>query len=131
MIDHISTYTTKFDAAKAFYVAAMKALGHDLVTEMVTSWDPEFPTARIAAFGPAGRPQLWLIEKKTKHSKHHTGFAAKTRAEVHAFHEAGVAAGGTDDGKPGNRPHYSESYYGAFLIDPDGNSVEAVTHSKA
>lgn len=129
MIDHLSTYTLKFDAAKSFYVAIMKALGHDLVTEMVTSWDPEFPTGRIAAFGSNGRPQLWLIEKREKQTRHHTGFEAKTRAQVHAFHEAGLGAGGSSDGAPGPRPHYSTSYYGSFLLDPDGNSVEAVTHS--
>jgi catechol 2,3-dioxygenase-like lactoylglutathione lyase family enzyme len=129
MIDHVSTYTTRFDAAKAFYLSIMKALGHGLVTELVTSWDPGFPTARVAAFGPNGRPQLWLIEKKEKHSKHHTGFEAKGRTQVQAFHAAGLEAGGTSDGPPGPRPHYGETYYGSFLLDPDGNSVEAVTHS--
>ena len=51
-------------------------------------------------------------------------------AEVDAFHAAGIAAGGTDDGPPGLRPGYHEHYYGAFLIDPDGNRIEAVTFPK-
>ncbi len=128
MIDHLSAYTTKFDAAKRFYDAALEALGYGVVTQMVTSWDAAFPTARVVAYGPAGKPTLWLIEKKERGSKHHTGFVARSREAVQAFHKAGLEAGGTDDGAPGPRPHYGTTYYGAFLLDPDGNSVEAVTH---
>lgn len=128
MIDHLSTYTTQFEAAKRFYDATLKALGYGVVTEMVTSWDPAFPTARVVAYGPPGKPTLWLIEKKDRRTKQHTGFVAPSREAVHAFHRAGLESGGADDGAPGPRPHYGTTYFGAFLIDPDGNSVEAVTH---
>lgn len=129
MIDHVSTYTTHFDAAKKFYDAALGALGFSCTVEMVTTWDPEFPTGRIAAYGTPQKASLWVIEKKTKHSKHHTGFTAANRKAVHSFYEAGLANGGTDDGAPGPRAHYSPAYYGGFLLDPDGNSVEASTHT--
>jgi catechol 2,3-dioxygenase-like lactoylglutathione lyase family enzyme len=58
----------------------------------------------------------------------HVAFAAADRASVKAFHEAAVAAGGRDNGRPGLRPEYHPSYYGAFVLDPDGNNVEAVCH---
>ena len=58
----------------------------------------------------------------------HVAFAAADRAAVDAFHAAALAAGGRDNGKPGLRPEYHESYYGAFVIDPDGHHVEAVCH---
>ncbi len=58
----------------------------------------------------------------------HFAFSANSRAEVDAFHEAALAAGGIDNGAPGLRPHYHEHYYGAFVLDPDGNNIEAVCH---
>ena len=58
----------------------------------------------------------------------HVAFAAKNRAEVRAFYEAALAAGGIDNGAPGLRPHYHENYYGAFVLDPDGHNIEAVNH---
>ncbi|HEY4801855.1 MAG TPA: VOC family protein, partial [Paraburkholderia sp.] len=62
-------------------------------------------------------------------NKRHWCFKAVSRAHVDAFHAAGLAAGGRSDGDPGLRPHYHADYYGAFLIDPAGNRVEAVCHS--
>jgi hypothetical protein len=59
----------------------------------------------------------------------HVAFVSPTREDVEAFWRAGLSAGGTDDGEPGERSQYTESYYGAFVRDPDGNSVEAVIHS--
>ena len=56
-------------------------------------------------------------------------FRAESRAAVDAFYTAALAAGGTDNGAPGLRPHYHESYYGAFVLDPDGHNVEAVCHA--
>ena len=58
----------------------------------------------------------------------HVAFRADNRAEVDAFHEAAMAAGGRDNGAPGLRPHYHPNYYGAFVLDPDGYNVEAVCH---
>ena len=60
----------------------------------------------------------------------HIGFAAGSQADVDRFHEAGIRAGYRDDGAPGPRPQYSDDYYGGFLLDPDGNSAEAVFHER-
>ena len=61
----------------------------------------------------------------------HVAFTAQTRAAVDAFYAAAIAAGGTDNGPPGLRPHYHPNYYGAFVLDPDGRNVEAVCHAPA
>ena len=58
----------------------------------------------------------------------HVAFNAENRPTVDAFYQAAIAAGGKDNGKPGLRPHYHRDYYGAFIIDPDGNNIEAVSH---
>ncbi len=60
--------------------------------------------------------------------RRHWAFRARDRAMVHAFHAAGLAAGGHDDGPPGPRPHYHAAYYAAFLLDPDGNNIEALAY---
>lgn len=128
MIDHLSTYARDFPATRRFYEAALGALGYGVVTEMVASWDPEFPERRICAFG-SGRPVFWVIETKQTVEGRHVAFSAESRAAVTAFHEAALAAGGTDHGAPGLRPIYHEHYFGAFALDPDGNNVEAVCHT--
>ena len=128
MIDHLSFHATDFAASKAFYDAVLPVLGYGLVMEMTATWDPEFPTRRMAAYGPPKQPVLWLIETKTAASPRHVAFAAKDAASVEGFHRAALKAGGKDNGAPGPRPHYSVDYYGAFVVDPDGNNVEAVHH---
>jgi catechol 2,3-dioxygenase-like lactoylglutathione lyase family enzyme len=73
-------------------------------------------------------PDLWLGQSDTP-TVAHVALRAEDRAAVDAFHAAALAAGGTDNGAPGLRPHYHPGYYGAFVIDPDGNNVEAVHHT--
>ena len=126
MIHHLSTYTTKFEAARAFYDAALKPLGAERMMDLVTEWDPEFPNGRICAYGPPGKPALWLIEKREARTQAHFAFAAKSKEAVQAFYDAALKAGGKDNGAPGPRAHYSPTYYGAFILDPDGNNIEAV-----
>lgn len=128
MIDHMSTYATDYAATRAFYEATLPGLGYAVQAEFVTEWDPEWPARRICAFGPAGKPVLWIIEAREPATPRHVAFAARDRDAVRGFHEAGLAAGGSDNGAPGNRPEYHEHYFGAFLLDPDGNNVEAVCH---
>ena len=70
---------------------------------------------------------FWLSEG-TPGSGQHIAFAARSRAEVDGFYRAALAAGGVDNGAPGLRPQYHPDYYGAFVLDPDGNNVEAVCH---
>ncbi len=127
MIDHVSHYAHDFAAAKQFFDAALGALGYTVQMELVSSWDPEFPTRRMAGYGDK-RPVFWLLESKEPRSPQHIAFKAASREAVQAFYDAGLAHGGRDNGAPGPRPHYHASYYGGFLFDPEGNNVEAVTH---
>jgi catechol 2,3-dioxygenase-like lactoylglutathione lyase family enzyme len=76
---------------------------------------------------PYEMPDLW-IGSSPERGATHVAFSAADRASVDAFHEAALAAGGTDNGAPGLRPHYHETYYGAFVHDTDGNNLEAVCH---
>jgi catechol 2,3-dioxygenase-like lactoylglutathione lyase family enzyme len=112
MYDHVGLRVNDLQAAKRFYRATLQALG--LVEDA------------SGGFGPAGAPALWLHEEKHPAGGAHIAFRAKDREAVARFHAAGLAAGGKDNGKPGLRPDYSPCYFAAFLIDPDGNNVEAV-----
>ncbi len=128
MIDHLTTYATDFDATQTFYDAVFSPLGYSRNVNMVTSWDPENPTRRICAYGVGDKPTFWIAEVDAASSPRHTAFVAPDRAAVDAFYNAGLEAGGKDNGAPGERPQYHPGYYGAFLLDPDGNNVEAVRH---
>ncbi len=92
--------------------------------------DPDLPGRRACAFG-SSRPVFWVIEAKEPYSPRHVAFTAASREQVNAFHAAGLEAGGSDHGEPGPRPIYHEHYFGSFLLDPDGNNVEAVCHLPA
>lgn len=129
MIDHISSYATDFPASKAFYEAALAELGYAVQSEMAMDADPELPGRRACAFGLAGRSIFWVIAVLAPASPRHVAFVANERRAVDAFHRAGLAAGGQNHGAPGVRALYHEHYYGGFLIDPDGNNVEAVCHA--
>lgn len=131
MIDHLSTYAKDYPATKAFYEVTLPTLGYGLQHEMVATWDVEFPERRCCAFGPPGKPAFWVIETRQDVTPRHVAFLAPDRAAVAAFHEAGLGAGGNDHGAPGLRPAYHEHYFGAFLLDPDDNNVEAVCHTPA
>lgn len=128
MIDHVSTYAIDFPATRAFYQATLGALGFPLQVEMTFDTDPDLPGRRACAFGP-GRPVFWVVETREPASPRHMAFQAADRSAVVAFHEAGIAAGAIDNGPPGPRPIYHEHYFGSFLLDPDGNNVEAVCHA--
>jgi catechol 2,3-dioxygenase-like lactoylglutathione lyase family enzyme len=119
MYDHIGLRVTDLDASVGFYEAALAPLGYALRTRYEGG----------AGFGPEGAPALWLhaVTEANKGGAH-VAFSAPNRAAVAAFYEAGRKAGGKDNGPPGLRPDYSPTYYGAFLIDLDGNNVEAVCH---
>lgn len=128
MIDHITSYATDFEATRTFYDAALSALGYPRNFNMVTAWDPEFPTRRVCAYGAGTKPTFWISETREAVTPRHIAFAAADTAAVDAFYAAGLESGGKDNGAPGPRPHYHASYYGGFLLDPDGNNVEAVFH---
>ena len=124
MIDHTSLSVADADAAIAFYDAALAPLGASLMMTV----PPEFTGGvKVVGYG-RDRPTFWLHQGEKQTPPVHMAFTAATRAEVDAFHAAAMAAGGTDNGPPGLRPHYHPNYYGAFVRDPDGNNIEAVCH---
>ena len=131
MIDHLSFYATDYPATRAFYAAVLPGLGYPLAMEMAATWDSEFPTRRMCAFGPPKKPCFWIIEVKQPATPRHVAFTAASRSAVDAFHAAALKHGARDHGAPGLRPHYHANYYGAFVLDPDGNNVEAVCHQSA
>lgn len=117
MIDHIGLSVKDIDASVRFYEAALAPLGHVLCSKDDSG----------AGFGPPGEPALWLYPAKgAARAGAHVAFRAGERSAVDRFHAAGVGAGGRDNGMPGIRADYSPTYYAAFLLDPDGNNVEAV-----
>jgi len=118
MIDHVGLRVSDYAASRAFYEAALRPLGYAPVMEM----------ERACGFGIGGKPDFWIIEGTPPAAPVHVAFASPDRQTVDAFHAAALAAGGRDNGAPGLRPHYHEHYYGAFVLDPDGNNVEAVCH---
>ncbi|HTO67563.1 MAG TPA: VOC family protein [Bradyrhizobium sp.] len=121
MIDHISLGVADLDRAARFYEPVLAALGlARLVSRPAT-----------IGFGK-GYPEFWLnlrvgMTKVPRESGTHICLRARTTGDVDAFHAAALAAGGSSDGAPGLRPHDRVKYYAAFVIDPDGNRVEAVT----
>lgn len=129
MIDHLSTYARDFLRTRSFYLAVFAELGYSIQFETALENDAELPGRRICAFGPASKTVFWVIEATEKVTPRHVAFTAGNREAVQAFHAAGLSAGGQDHGAAGLRPIYHEHYYGAFLLDPDGNNVEAVCHS--
>lgn len=129
MIDHLSTYATDFTLTKAFYKAVMNELGYGIQAEMSLDDDNELPGRQMCAFGPPGRPVFWVIQTNQAYTPRHVAFSAANRRIVRDFHAAGLTSGGTDNGAPGERAIYHADYYGSFLIDPDGNNVEAVCHT--
>jgi catechol 2,3-dioxygenase-like lactoylglutathione lyase family enzyme len=117
MIDHMGLLVTDLDASVAFYTRALAPLGYVLAMRR----------EQVAGFGVAGKPDFWIAIGKPI-DKLHVAFRAQGRREVRAFHEAAIAAGGTDNGPPGVREIYHPNYYGAFVRDPDGHNIEAVCH---
>jgi catechol 2,3-dioxygenase-like lactoylglutathione lyase family enzyme len=125
VLDHIGFPVSDYEKSKAFYAAVLAPLGIRLLLDMDLS--DEGGPAGYAGFG-AERAQFWIGTGKTMTGRLHVAFAAKDRAEVRAFYDAALAAGAKDNGPPGLRPHYHANYYGAFVLDPDGHNIEAVSH---
>jgi len=124
MLDHIGIGISNFARSKVFYEKALAPLGIGLVMEVTAEQTGDHPAA---GFGSHGKPYFWFGVGEGI-ARTHVAFTAKTRAGVDAFYKAAMAAGGTDNGAPGLRPHYHENYYGAFVLDPDGHNIEAVCH---
>jgi catechol 2,3-dioxygenase-like lactoylglutathione lyase family enzyme len=128
MIDHTGVTVSDYHKSKAFYSATLGAIGYALLLE--------FPAAvagtDVAGFGEAPKPDFWIYQATAEKPAHqqtiHFAFRVASRALVDAFYQAGLTAGGADNGAPGLRPHYHQNYYGAFVKDPDGHNIEAVCH---
>ena len=123
MIDHTGIGVADVGRSAAFYDAALGALGLRRVMQL-----PEESGADGIGYGTS-YPVFWIDRFHPHGVKQHTAFAARSRAEVDAFHAAALKAGGIDNGPPGLRDTasgYPPGYYAAFVIDPDGNNVEAV-----
>lgn len=133
LLDHVSITVTRLDAARPFYDAVMQALDADKVYDR-----PE-----ALGYGERCRPgssqHTYLSVFASPDAppdgaygaRRHWCFKASSRKAVDAFHAAGLAHGGRDEGAPGLRPGYHPQYYAAFLLDPDGNRLEAVCHDAA
>lgn len=121
MFDHIDCSVTDIRCSIAFYDALLAPLG---IERLVTRVALKPGSASNAGYGRDGHAGFWLSDASRK-GQLHVGFSATTRKLVFAFHAAGLAAGGTDNGAPGLRP-YALNYFAAYIIDPDGHNIEAV-----
>jgi catechol 2,3-dioxygenase-like lactoylglutathione lyase family enzyme len=120
LIDHVHLIARDIAASRRFYDAALGALGRKVEgAGEGYFWSDELFVSTAAIATPSGASQV------------HLAFQAADRAAVDRFHAAALAAGGRDFGPPGERAQYHPGYYGAFVLDPDGNNVEAVFHGDA
>jgi catechol 2,3-dioxygenase-like lactoylglutathione lyase family enzyme len=118
MIDHVTANVSDLEQARRFYEQALAPLGYAVRMEFEGT----------AGFGTGeGIPDFW-IGSSPERGATHVAFNANDRAMVDAFFHAAIAAGGKDNGGPGLRPHYHDSFYAAYVHDADGNNVEAVCH---
>ncbi|MBC9248596.1 VOC family protein [Paracoccus sp. 11-3] len=126
MIDHIGFTVSNLDLSRTFYDRAFAPLGIRLLME-VTEEMTGGHGAHLG-FGRDENPFFWIGTGKAPSTNVHVAVSANDRAAVEAFYTAAINAGGQDNGGPGLRPHYSPDYYAAFVLDPDGNNIEAVFH---
>ena len=117
MFEHVGLKVRDIDASVHFYLAALGPLGYELTSQDETT---------VSFADPQGA-SLWLYaDARLGHSLVHLAFRAPDRSAVDAFHRQGLKARGRDNGAPGLRADYAPDYYAAFLLDPDGNNIEAV-----
>ena len=123
MVDHVGFAVSNYARSKGFYEKALAPLGMTLILE---------PVGAAAGFGKSGKPSFWIEARGTPvRGRLHIALGADTREQVDAFHAVALQAGGTDNGVPGLREIYHPDYYGAYVLDPDGNNIEAVCHRPA
>jgi catechol 2,3-dioxygenase-like lactoylglutathione lyase family enzyme len=118
-VDHIGLEVSDYERSRTFYEKALAPLGLKVIME---------PAPKICGFG-SEFPFFWIGDRSEERStKTHVAFTARDRVMVDAFYAAALGAGGEDNGGPGLREIYHPNYYGAFVLDPDGNNIEAVCH---
>ena len=118
MLDHVTIGVSNIERSKTFYDEALSPLGIQRL----------FAEGEAFGYGTSGKPFFWIALREAVRTGTHIAFTAADRATVDRFYDAGLAAGGRHNGKPGLRPHYHANYYGAFILDPDGHNIEAVCH---
>jgi catechol 2,3-dioxygenase-like lactoylglutathione lyase family enzyme len=123
VIDHLGVGVRDYEESRSFYERALATLGIELVAEIDAD-------NRAAGYGRGGRDDFWIHEGRPL-GRMHVAFEAASQEQVDAFHAAALEAGARDNGTPGIRPEYSDSYYAAFVLDPNGNNIEAVFHGDA
>jgi catechol 2,3-dioxygenase-like lactoylglutathione lyase family enzyme len=123
VLDHTGIEGSDLATSRAFYERVLEPLGFSVVMDFAEM-------AQSIGFGVPGKPSFWIYARTGRASGPiHVAFNATDRERVHRFHEAALAAGAEDNGPPGLREHYHPTYYGAFVLDPDGNNIEAVCHT--
>lgn len=128
MIDHIGIAVSDAGRSRDFYDELLGAIGlRRLVT--IPAADNE-RGGETHGYGRDDDAFFWIGDNERVGEGTHVAFRVENRAQVHAFHAAGLHAGGRDHGAPGLRPHYGPSYYAAFILDSDGINVEAVCHAE-
>jgi catechol 2,3-dioxygenase-like lactoylglutathione lyase family enzyme len=124
-LSHIGIPVTDIERSRAFYEAALAPLEMKVTMEVGPDQTESGGTA--IGFGAEGDNGLfWIGDNERVGEGVHVAFEAESDAQVDAFYEAAMAAGGRDNGAPGPRPHYGPNYYAAFVLDPDGANIEAV-----
>jgi catechol 2,3-dioxygenase-like lactoylglutathione lyase family enzyme len=125
MLDHIGITVADFERSKAFYKRALAPISITLLANLTTA---DTGSHAYAGFGSGDKPFFWIGDAGPPRGTAHVAFVAPTRDDVRAFYDAALAAGGRDNGMPGLRPHYHANYFAAFVLDLDGNNIEAVCH---
>ena len=129
-IGHVSIGVRDMKKAQAFYDAVLAAIGYKQVMPVVVGGQ----TVAIGYGEQPAKPEFWIgfpynQAPASAGNGMHIAFDCATRAQVDAFYLAAIDKGGRDDGKPGLRHEYHPDYYGAFVLDPDGNKIEACCHT--
>jgi catechol 2,3-dioxygenase-like lactoylglutathione lyase family enzyme len=122
MIDHTGIDVSDPVRSRSFYEQALAPLGYKVLMEVPTE---HTGGAVVFGMGVPPKPDFWVHQGSPQKPHVHIAFTAEKPEVVDAFYEAAIAAGGTDNGPPGPRPHYHSGYYGAFVLDPDGHNIEA------
>lgn len=116
MYDHVSLKVKDGARSRKFFQRALAPLGYKVIDE----------SEEGAGFEAEDKSALWIARGQPHEPALHVAFAAADRAGVDSFHKAALDAGGRDNGRPGIRENYGPNYYAAFVLDPDGNNIEAV-----
>ena len=123
MFDHVGLNVTNYTTSRSFYEGALAPLGYRVMMAN-DEW-------KLVGFAAGEKPEFRLCQREPYTTGTHVAFQSPERATVDAFHAAALSAGGRDNGAAGLPPEYHAGYYSAFVLDPDGNNVEAVCHREA